>query len=198
MIATEPIDAATWETIGLAGRELFEDARILVGYGQRTADGRIAWGGLAGHYRWESRIPWSPMHRDRLAKRLRDRLVEMFPALAGIGVTHHWGGVLGVARDLRPSVGLDRSTGLAWAGGYFGSGVALANLAGRTLADLVTGRATDETRLPWVGHHQRSWEPEPLRWLGVHTSTTTARLTDTLDRRRRDGAASGRRSNRPR
>ena len=108
----------------------------------------------------------------------------MFPVLAGIGVSHHWGGVLGVARDLRPSVGLDRANGLAWAGGYFGSGVAIANLAGRTLADLICGDDTDLTRLAWVGHRARRWEPEPVRWWAVHAATTAAHLTDWRDRRR--------------
>ena len=67
------------------------------------------------------------------------------------------------------SVGLDREQGLAWAGGYVGDGVATTNLAGRTLADLITGRDTDLTRLLWVGHRSRRWEPEPLRWLGIRT-----------------------------
>ncbi len=57
--------------------------------------------------------------------------------------------------------------GLGWAGGYVGHGVTAANLAGRTLADLVVGHPTPRTQLPWVGHRSRGWEPEPLRWLGV-------------------------------
>jgi hypothetical protein len=66
-----------------------------------------------------------------------------------------------------PSVGFDRRTGLGWAGGYVGDGVGCSALAGRTLADLVLGRSTDEVTLPWVGHRSRRWEPEPLRWLGI-------------------------------
>ena len=80
--------------------------------------------------------------------------------------THAWGGALGVPRDWVASVGLDRATGLGWAGGYVGDGVGTTNLAGRTLRDLVLGRDTELTRLPWVGHRSRRWEPEPLRWLG--------------------------------
>ena len=34
--------------------------------------------------------------------------------------------------------------------------------------DLLTENATDLTRLPWVGHRSRSWEPEPLRWIGIN------------------------------
>ena len=83
-----------------------------------------------------------------------------------------------------PSVGLDRATGLAWAGGYFGAGVAPSNAAGRTLADLITGADSDLVRLPWVDHRSRPWEPEPLRWLGVHAVTTLARIADRIDARR--------------
>ena len=72
-------------------------------------------------------------------------------------------------RDWWCSAGLDAASGMAWAGGYVGDGVATTNLAGRTLADLITGRSTELTSLPWVGHRSRRWEPEPLRWLGINT-----------------------------
>ena len=72
--------------------------------------------------------------------RLLASLVDLFPVLRGVRVTHAWGGPLGVPRDWCASVGLDPSTGLAWAGGYVGDGVATANLAGRTLRDLVLGQ----------------------------------------------------------
>jgi glycine/D-amino acid oxidase-like deaminating enzyme len=182
MIATEPLPDAVWDEIGLARRELFEDSRLMLGYGQRTADGRIAWGGLAAPSWYASRVPPSPMTDRRTPRRLRDRLVERFPVLADVKVTHRWTGVLGVTRDLRPGVGLDRATGLGWIGGYLGAGVAASNAAGRALADLVTGADTDRVRLPWVGHRSRRWEPEPLRWLEVHAATTAAKLADRLDR----------------
>src|SRR5262249_45388922 len=123
-------------------------------------------------------------HDERVAGRLRRSLVELFPALDGIAFTHHWGGVLGVPRDLLPGVGYDRETGFAWGGGYTGQGVATANAAGRTLADLILGRDSDLVRLPWVDHRSRSWEPEPLRWLGAHSFTSVAHITDAIDRRR--------------
>ncbi|MGZ4615801.1 MAG: FAD-dependent oxidoreductase, partial [Actinomycetes bacterium] len=100
------------------------------------------------------------------------------PALGDAAITNRWGGAVGVPRDWYPSVGFDRADGLAWAGGYVGDGVSTTNLAGRTLADLVTGAATDRTRLPWVNHRSRRWEPEPLRWLGV---TASLRLMSAAD-----------------
>jgi glycine/D-amino acid oxidase-like deaminating enzyme len=184
MVATEPIGDGTWAGIGLADRELFELSAVMLGYGHRTVDGRIAWGGLAGPTWWNGRVPPSPMRDERVAGRLRRMLVRLFPALAGIGFTHHWGGVLGVPRDLLPGIGYDPATGFAWGGGYTGQGVAAANAAGRGLADLVLGVDSDLTRLPWVGHRSRPWEREPVRWLGVHAFASLAHATDWRDRRR--------------
>ena len=111
-------------------------------------------------------------------------MVDLFPALRDVAITHRWGGPLGIARDWHASVGLDRSTGLAWAGGYVGDGVATTNLAGRTLADLLTGRDSALTRLPWVGHRSRNWEPEPLRWLGVNAGLQAMTWGDHAEQRR--------------
>jgi hypothetical protein len=78
---------------------------------------------------------------------------------------------------------LDRDTGRASAGGYVGDGVSTTNLAGRTLADLITGRETDLTRLCWVGHRSPAWEPEPLRWLGVNAGLVAMQHADRAEAR---------------
>ena len=57
------------------------------------------------------------------------------------------------------------------------------NLAGRTLADLITGDDTAITHLPWVQHRSPDWEPEPLRWLGHRALTVLARSADRVERR---------------
>jgi len=96
------------------------------------------------------------------------RVYDLFPVVRDHRITHEWGGALGVPRDWHASVGFDRRSGIAWAGGYVGDGVATSNLAGRTLAQLIAGESSELTQLPWVGHRSRDWEPEPLRWLGVN------------------------------
>jgi glycine/D-amino acid oxidase-like deaminating enzyme len=170
VIATEPLPASTWDEIGLARRETFSDFRHLIVYGQRTADDRIVFGGRGAPYHAGSRIQPAFDRDESVFARILAGLVDLFPVLRGVRVTHSWGGPLGVPRDWCASVGLDRSTGLAWAGGYVGDGVATTNLAGRTLRDLVLGRDTELTRLPWVNHHSPRWEPEPLRWIGVNAA----------------------------
>jgi glycine/D-amino acid oxidase-like deaminating enzyme len=168
MVATEPLPAGFWARAGLAAGETFSDHRHLVIYGQRTADDRLAFGGRGAPYHFASRIEGRFDRDERVFGGLRATLTGLFPGLRGAAFTHAWGGPLGIPRDWHAGVGLDRSTGLAWAGGYVGDGVGTSNLAGRTLADLILGRDTELTRLPWVGHRSRRWEPEPLRWLGIN------------------------------
>ena len=145
MMATEPLPRAFWDDVGLRERETFNDLRHLIIYGQRTADDRLAFGGRGAPYHFGSRVELSYDHEPAVFDALRRIVVELFPALADVTVTHTWGGPLGVPRDWFASVGLDRTTGLGWAGGYVGDGVATSNLAGRTLADLITERDTELT-----------------------------------------------------
>ncbi len=169
MLATEPLPTAVWEEIGLARRETFNDGRHLIIYGQRTADDRFAFGGRGAPYHYASVIRPEYDREPQVFAELRRVLIELFPSVADYAVTHTWGGPLGVPRDWFASVGLDRTTGVGWAGGYVGDGVGTTNLAGRTLADLVLDRHdSDLLSLPWVGHRSPRWEPEPLRFLGVN------------------------------
>ncbi|WP_432194165.1 NAD(P)/FAD-dependent oxidoreductase [Streptomyces sp. bgisy027] len=183
MIATEPLTDEQWESVGWDGRETLGDMAHAYMYAQRTADGRIALGGRGMPYRFGSRTDNDGRTQPETVEALRDILVGFFPSLAGLRVEHAWSGVLGVPRDWCATVTLDRTSGLGWAGGYVGSGVATANLAARTLRDLVQidsgqGVRTELTDLPWVGHKVRKWEPEPLRWLGVHGLYAAYRAAD--------------------
>ncbi|MET7346552.1 NAD(P)/FAD-dependent oxidoreductase [Streptomyces mirabilis] len=183
MIATERLTPEQWATIGWEGCETLGDMAHAYMYAQRTADDRIALGGRGVPYRFGSRTDNDGRTQQATIDALHEILVRFFPSLAGVRVAHAWSGVLGVPRDWCATVTLDRSTGLGWAGGYVGSGVATTNLAARTLRDLIqqdSGQAgpTDLTALPWVGHKVRKWEPEPFRWLGVQGMYATYRTAD--------------------
>jgi len=142
----------------------------MVIYGQRTEDNRLAFGGRGVPYLWGSKIDRSAELHLPSHELLRETLTEMMPVLNDTQFTHRWGGVLGIPRDWVPGLRFDRQAGLGVLGGYVGEGVAAANLAGRTMADLVVGQNTHRTSLPWVGVNPRRWEPEPFRWLGVRSS----------------------------
>jgi glycine/D-amino acid oxidase-like deaminating enzyme len=183
MIVTEPLSDAAWDEIGWDSCETLGDEAHAYMYAQRTADGRIALGGRGVPYRFGSGLDDRGAVASGTADALAAILRRMFPAAASAGIAHAWCGVLGVPRDWCAAVNLDPGTGLGSAGGYSGHGVAAANLAGRTLADLVLSADSPLVTLPWVGHRSPSWEPEPLRWTGVRSLYTLYRAADRLENR---------------
>lgn len=185
LIVTEPLAPAVWREIGWDGRETLGDFAHVYMYAQRTADDRIAFGGRGVPYRYGSRVDRDGETQQRTIEGLGALLARFFPVAADASIDHAWAGVLGVPRDWAATVGHDPATGLGWAGGYVGTGVTATNLAGRTLSDLVLGRDTELTRLPWVGHRARRWEVEPLRWLAVQAIYAAYHAADRGEQRGR-------------
>lgn len=168
LIATEPLSADVWEELNWSQGEVLGDMAHVYMYAQRTADDRIAIGGRGVPYKFASRTDLDGQTAQSTVEKLRGIMNRFFPATEGARIDHVWSGVLGVPRDWSATVGLDPATGIAWGGGYVGTGVTSTNLAGRTLTDLILARSTDLTSLPWVNHRVRKWEPEPLRWIATH------------------------------
>ncbi len=183
MIVTEPLPPQVWEEIGWSASEVLSDCAHVYAYLQRTADGRIAIGGRGMPYRFGSRTDGRGETAPATVESLRAKLDAMFPAAAGTPLDHAWSGVLGVPRDWCMSVAADPSSGLAWAGGYVGEGVASSNLAARTLRDLIVGEQSELTALAWVGRAPKRWEPEPLRWAAIHGVYSLYRQADRLEQR---------------
>ncbi len=182
MIATEPLPDSTWQELGIEHGQTFTDYRHLLVYGQRTADNRFAFGGRGARYHWGSAIRAEYDRVPAVFAHLRRTLGELFPAIGTVPVTHTWGGPLGVPRDWHASASFDPATGMASAGGYVGDGLSTTNLAGRTLADLMTGTDSELTALPWVNHRSPSWEPEPLRFVGANAGLAAMTVADAEER----------------
>lgn len=164
---TEPLSPADWAEIGWEGRECIDSCRYTVDYLSKTLDGRILFGGRGAPYHFGSAIEDAYDRHGPTHRMLQDNVRTWFPRLKHVRFTHTWGGPLGWPRDFMPTMAYDPALGLATARGYTGNGVATANLAGRVLADLITGVDSAITRLPCVNHRTRNWEPEPFRYLGV-------------------------------
>ncbi len=167
IVATEPIAADRWERIGWAGRESVASYPLTVDYLTRTPDDRILFGGRGAPYHFGSQIRPDFDRHAPTHDRLRRSVAEWWPHLSDVEFTHAWGGPLAITRDFTPNLGFDPSTGIATAFGYAGQGVAATNLAGRHVAAVVAGGNGGPPGVPVFGHRSRSWEPEPLRWLGA-------------------------------
>jgi glycine/D-amino acid oxidase-like deaminating enzyme len=179
MLATEPLSEDLLDRVGLVERPTFTDGRYRVIYGQRTLDGRIAFGGRAASYQYGSKVDRQVEEDPGYHRLVHSTLLELFPFLSDTEITHRWGGVLGVPRNWTPFVEIG-GDGVHRAGGYVGEGVAASNLAGRCLAHAIAGVSDDLTTLPWVRRASRRWPIEPFRWLGI---TAGAALFERADRR---------------
>ncbi len=190
MIASEPLEDEWWDELGWKKHYTLNDARKLVIYGQRTVDGRLAFGGRGAPYHFGSSVkPGYDLDRS-VHRGLANAVDELFPMMRDVAVTHRWGGPLGITRDWCPFVRFDQARGFGAAGGYVGDGVATSALAGRTLADLIVGRSTPLTNSWWVNRPTRRWEPEPFRWLGISAGLA---LPEMIDEAERDGGSAPRR-----
>jgi glycine/D-amino acid oxidase-like deaminating enzyme len=151
---------------------------------RRTADDRLV-AALPGP-------PHVPRSRPVDADRLRRRLEDLLPGATGTRTSHAWRAPVALTRDGTPRVGLDRETGLGWAVGFGRDGLGASNVAGRTVADLVTGGVTPLTRLPWVGHLGPAWPPAPLARVAASMALRGVRLADAVESR--SGREVGRRA----
>lgn len=183
MIATEPLSQNIWNEIGLKNRETFADYRNVIIYGQRTKDNRFAFGGRGAPYHFGSKInPIFDQHK-KTHEDLLETLIDIFPVIKGVKVTHTWGGPLAIARDWASHVTFNQKSNILSAGSYVGDGVGTSNLAGRTISDLILNRSTDLTNLPWVQHKSKKWEIEPFRWIGVNSTLQMAKIADVVEKK---------------
>jgi len=181
IVATNPLDPATWEQIGWAGAETLVDLAHHPTALQRTADDRIVIQGGGRGYRYGGRFDAAGSPSSSQLRALTSTLQRMFPSAADAGIASAWSGVLRVQRDGCAEVGYDIDSGLGWAGGYADEGINAAHLAGQTLRDLVLRRSTPLTRLPWVDRDGRRWELEPARWIGFKAARAAYLRADRIE-----------------
>jgi glycine/D-amino acid oxidase-like deaminating enzyme len=185
IVLTEPLAPALWEAIGWAGREGLEDRRTFLHYYRPTRDGRILFGGEDAPYHFNSSI--GPQH-DRNAevfRRLEDDLRRTFPPLAGVRVTHQWGGPVGLTVRFVPTFGTLEGGRVHYGFGYCGHGVGPSHLGGQILADLALGHRSERTDLCFVRTAPLAFPPEPLRYAGV-TAARWALLKQDREARPKD------------
>ena len=166
IVISEPLSDDIWGEIGWERREVVGGFGTEGAYLNHTADGRIAFGPYRSHYPFRSKITDAINLQEHIFEHGRESARAWFPLLEGVAFTHAWGGVLGMPRDHMPTMAFNRPTGVAFAFGYTGDGVATTNLSGRLLTDLITESDSALTELPMTTHRPRKWEPEPLRWIG--------------------------------
>lgn len=155
--ATAPLDEFPHV---IPGGEAVADSRFVVRYFRKSKDNRLLFGGREVY---SSRDP-----RDT-ANAIRKQIVDTYPALRDVEITHAWGGNVGITMPRQPFV-REVMPGVTSVGGYSGHGVMLSNYCGKLYADMVAGKATDLDHLASLkipafpgGRHMRT----PLLFLAL-------------------------------
>jgi glycine/D-amino acid oxidase-like deaminating enzyme len=162
IVLTEPVPDVL-EELGWSGGECITDARVFVHYFRTTRDDRIAFGWGGGRLAPGARLGGKVEVDAGVAAETRDHLVDMFPALAGRAITHAWGGPIDVSPSHLPQMGTLDGAPVHYAFGFTGNGVGPSHLAGRVLASLASGEATD---LAIVDPEPVRVPPEPIAFAG--------------------------------
>lgn len=124
--ATAPLDA---HPDVLPGGESVADSRFVVRYFRKSKDGRLLFGG---------REAYTADNPRDISSHIRRQIAEIYPSLAEIGMTHAWGGSVGITMPRQPFV-RDVLPGVTSIGGFSGHGVMLSNYCGKLYADTVAG-----------------------------------------------------------
>ena len=164
VVATEPLSAAQWESIGWKNRRGIADMRVLFDYQRPTADGRIVIGG--SDYPYYANDALSSGNNKPVIELLTRSLFTTFPQLEGLRIDHAWGGTMGFSLDFVPSVGvMGEHRNIYYGVAYNGEGVAFSQTAGRIIAELMAGESSPLTDLFVVNHKLPYMGPRSLRLL---------------------------------
>jgi glycine/D-amino acid oxidase-like deaminating enzyme len=129
IIATAPLSGNLMGEL-MPRRMMCSETRKLHYYYRPSPDGaRILFGGRDGTISGDPSWP---------TESLRKAMVDVFPELRGVEITHSWFGHVAMNRDMIPRV-FSRA-GMRYAAGYCGSGVVWARWAGQKAALQVLGR----------------------------------------------------------
>jgi gamma-glutamylputrescine oxidase len=130
IVATEPLDPAQARAL-LPSNAAVADINWILDYFRLTADHRLLFGG---------RVSYSSMQPPHLTESMRQRLVRVFPALAQVRVDYTWGGYLDITMSRAPDFGR-LAPNVYYLQGFSGHGMALTGLAGKLVAEAVSGTA---------------------------------------------------------
>jgi gamma-glutamylputrescine oxidase len=130
IIATEPLGEERARSL-LPSNAAVADINWILDYFRRSADHRLLFGG---------RVSYSAMQPPRLAESMRQRMLRIFPGLAGVKVAYAWGGFLDITMSRAPDFGR-LAPNVFYLQGFSGHGMSLTGLAGKLVAEAIAGTA---------------------------------------------------------
>jgi gamma-glutamylputrescine oxidase len=129
LIATEPLSEVEANAL-IPNDACVCDSRFVVNYFRLSGDRRMIWGG------GEKYTPTPP---PSIADFVRPHMVKVFPQLASKRIDYSWSGMVGITMSRLPNLG--RIGNIFYAQGYSGQGVAITGIAGKLIAEALSGTA---------------------------------------------------------
>lgn len=130
MIATEPLSEGEAKAL-IRDDVAVADTKFVIDYYRLSADRRLLFGG--GEV-------YSANENANGIKVVRPAMLRVFPALETKQIDYVWGGLVGITRNRMIHTGRI-GPNIYFAQGFSGQGVALAGLAGKLMAEAVSGNA---------------------------------------------------------
>lgn len=128
IVATEPLGARAAEII--AEPVAVTDTKFVNNYWRLSEDGRLLFGGAETYgYRFPD-----------VVRAVSRPMLAVYPQLAGTRIDYAWGGTLAITVNRLPCF-IRPYPNVLSASGYSGYGVAMAGMAGKVMAEAVTGQA---------------------------------------------------------
>ena len=135
---SETLDPALADSL-IPSRSAVCDTNFVLDYFRTTNDHRVLFGG---------RVSYSTFTPTNLRESMRRRMVRAFPQLGRVKVAYAWGGFVDISMNRAPDFGrLDAALvggarNVYYLQGFSGHGLALTGLAGRLVAEAMTGDAS--------------------------------------------------------
>ncbi|MCZ2203303.1 NAD(P)/FAD-dependent oxidoreductase [Bartonella sp. A05] len=125
--ATEPLPK---HSSILPRGEAVDDSRFMVRYFRKSIDNCLLFGGVESY---------DNQHPVNLGARIGRQIIEVYPQLQSINLTHYWGATVAITVERMPYV-RQLKPGITYCGGYSGHGVTLAPFMGKLYAEWLSGK----------------------------------------------------------
>jgi glycine/D-amino acid oxidase-like deaminating enzyme len=176
-IVTEPLTDAQLGAFGWPRRENVYNTRYLFWVIRRTADNRILFIENDALYFRDVHADYS--HRPREYRSHQKTLLETFPFMKDVRITHQWGGRIGMTLDFLPSLGCTgHHANVYYSMGYNGHGLAFAQLCGKMIAALMAGERSELTDHMLLNRRLWGVPSASLSYLGINAYKLYYRLYD--------------------
>ena len=130
IIATERLEEKVWKNL-IPQDSAICDVSIALDYFRLSDDKRLLFGGMCNY---SGRDP-----KDIVAS-LRPKMLKVFPQLENASIEYQWGGMIGIGANRMPQIGR-LGANIYFAQAYSGHGVNATHMAGRVLAEAISGQA---------------------------------------------------------